>query len=159
MSSSTNQLDNIVSVSSTVAILPSQTSLTLSGGREIAVRRLSWLQFEALWGELSELLAAVLSAEDGLAPEELASKLAGAPAFVLKLCALSTGLTEAELAAWAYDDVLAVSAAALRFSFIDSAGVRDFFGALAALAQPAAVQPGAAQEALLPGKARRSSTR
>ena len=138
MQQQTNQLDNIVAVSSAVARLPLSAVCELSGGREIAIHRLTWLQFEALWSELAELLGALLAMRDDVPSEELAGRLAGAPAFVLKLSCLSSGLAEAELAGWAYDDVLALSAAALRLSFSDSAGLRDFFSALAAVAAPAA---------------------
>ena len=64
----------------------------------------------------------------------------GAPAFVLKLASLSTGVAEAELSGCCFDDVLAVAAAALKLNFIDSAGVRGFFAALAGAASQTAPQ-------------------
>jgi len=154
----TNRLDNITDASAAVAALPGSVSVELAGGRSVTVRRLSWIQFELLWSELAALLSqlanldpssAALQPTGGalLAADDLAARLSGAPAFVLKLASLSAGQPEAELSGWGFSDVLAVAAAALRLNFVDSAGVRDFFAVLALAASQALPQSAASQSA------------
>lgn len=161
MNQHTNQLDNIVEVSTAVSTLPGNVEVELAGGRSVTVRRLSWIQFELLWGELATLLSqlanldpssAILQPTGGALPaaDDLAARLSGAPAFVLRLASLSAGQPEAELSGWGFDDVLAVAAAALRLSFIESAGVRDFFAALALAASQVVPQPAPGQSAAAP---------
>ena len=114
--------------------MPSSQEVKLSATKTVVVKRLSWIQFEALWGELASLFAALLGSGEELDLEQLATELASAPAFVLKLTALSTSTAETELAAWNFDDVLAVAAAAIELNFNQPKGLRDFFCAAAKLA-------------------------
>ncbi|MCH7472195.1 hypothetical protein IIA79_04505 [bacterium] len=130
--------DNIVDASEAVANLPQSVQASLANGGTVTVSRLSWVKFESVWGELAVLLGAFLAGDGQPTPEALARQLAGAPAFVLKFCSMCTGVAETDLACWHFDDVLAVAAAGLRLNFTESAGVRDFFGALsAAVVEPA----------------------
>ncbi len=126
---------NIIEASREAANLEQNCKCILADGKTILIRRLNWLEFEAVWSELSPLLASLLTAEGGTAPDQLAGELASAPAAVLKLAGYSSGLGEQELSAWHYDDVLTVAAASLRFSFISSKGLQDFFLMLADLGQ------------------------
>ena len=136
---SNNEPATITEASAAVAALPDSLPVTLSDGRRLKVKRLSWLKFEAVWAELAALLTAVLAAGEDAGEEELLARLSGAPAAVLRLVCLSTGAAEGDAARWPFDDVLMVGAAALRLNFIDSAGLRSFFAALGSLA--AAGQP------------------
>jgi hypothetical protein len=129
----TKAIDNINEASSALAQLPEKRDVTLPGGRRIVVYRLSWLKFEALWAELAAILSALLAAGEDLSPERIAAQLTGAPAFVLRLCSLSTNLPEDELARWNFDEVLALGAESLSLNFAESAGVRGFFTALSQL--------------------------
>jgi hypothetical protein len=126
---------NFGEASAAAANLPAERELTLPSGKPVVVKRLSWLQFETLWVDLAGLLAALAAAGDAPSDEELLGRLAGAPACALKLASLAGGFGEAELARWDFDSVLALAAAALQLNFVDGAGVRSFFGALARLAQ------------------------
>jgi len=128
------QINDIAAASAAVARLPETRAVELSDGRRVNVHRLSWLDFEAVWTDWAGLLSALLAAGDDADEQELLGRLAGAPQAVLRLAAQCTRMTDAELARWPLADVLAVAAAALRLNFIDSAGVRDFFGALGGLA-------------------------
>jgi len=141
MTTQTNRLDNIVSVSAAVAAMPSEERVTLSDGREVTVGRLSWLKFEALWQELAPLLAALIAAGETPEPAALAAQLAQAPPVVVSLCLLTAPLSEAELAALPYGDVLSLAAAALRLNFAEGMGVRSFFDVLGRLANPGAHAP------------------
>jgi hypothetical protein len=114
--------------------LPATIGVEVGSGRTVTVARLSWLKFEAVWADLSGLLAVLAGTPEEAGEDELLAGLAAAPQVVLKLVELSSGVGEQELADWPYDDVLAVAAAAIRLNFIDSAGVRDFSGALGELA-------------------------
>jgi hypothetical protein len=136
---SSNEPAIITQASAAVAALPDSCPVTLSGGQQLEVRRLSWLAFEAVWAELAVLLTAVLTAGEDAGEEEILARLSGAPATVLRLACLSTDVAEGDAARWPFDDVLAVGAAALRLNFIDSSGLRSFFVALGSLA--AAGQP------------------
>ncbi len=142
---SSNEPSTITEASAAVAVLPDSCPVTLSGGRQLQVCRLSWLKFEAVWAELAGLLGALLAAGEDAGEEELAARLSGAPAAVLRLVCLSTGTAEGDAASWPFDDVLAVGAAAMRLNFTDSAGIRSFFAALGSLA--AAGQPTERQRA------------
>ncbi len=126
--------NNINQASAQVAAMPSSLEVRLPGNKTVVVSRLSWIQFEALWTELAALFATVLSSGDELDTDQMAAELSGAPAFVLKLTALSTSTSETELAGWNFDDVLAVCAAAIELNFNQPKGVRDFFCAAAKLA-------------------------
>jgi len=123
-----------VVASKAVANLPSSIQARVSRGKLVTVSRMSWLKFEAVWADLSGLLAILAGAAEDAGEEEMLASLAAAPQVVLKLAALSSGTSEQELADWPFDDVLAVAAAALKLNFIDSAGVRDFSSALGKLA-------------------------
>lgn len=125
----------VADVSAAVANLPTSVDVELSGGRRVTVTRLSWLKFEAVWAELAGLLAALAGTAADAGDDELLASLHNAPAVILKLVAACTELSEQVLADWQFDDVLAVAAAAMRLNFIDSAGVRDFSGALGGLAK------------------------
>jgi hypothetical protein len=46
---------------------------------------------------------------------------------VLKLTQQATGIAEAELAQWHFDDVLLLAAEAIRLNFTEPAGLRSFF--------------------------------
>lgn len=134
--------NNINQASAQVAQLPTSQEVKLSGNKAAVVKRLSWIQFEALWAELASLFAAVLGNGENLDTEQLAAELSSAPAFVLKLAALASSTPEAELASWNFDDVLAVGAAAIELNFNQPKGVRDFFCAAAKLAgQELAAEP------------------
>ena len=126
---------NITEASQAAANLNQQREVSLPGGKAAVVKRLSWLQFETLWVDLAGLLAALAAAGEAPSDEELLGQLAGAPACALKLASLSGGYAEAELARWDFDSVLVLAAEALLLNFVDGAGVRSFFGALARLAQ------------------------
>lgn len=126
--------NNVNEASAQVAAMPTSREVKLAAGKTAVVHRLSWIQFEALWLELASIIAAVMGSGDELDSEQLAAELAQAPAFVLKLTALSTSLPEPELASWNFDDVLAVCAAAIELNFNEPKGVRDFFCAAAKLA-------------------------
>jgi hypothetical protein len=128
-------ITDVIAASAAVIKLPSGIEVELSGGRRVTVSRLSWLKFEAAWAELAGLLTALAGAGEDAGEDELLSSLGSAPAAVLRLVALCTGEGEAQLAEWAFDDVLAVAAAALQLNFIDSSGVRDFSVALGGLAK------------------------
>ncbi len=117
------------------ASLPHQREVQLPDGTIAIVKRLSWMQFEMLWVELAGLLAALAAAGEAASDEELLGRLAGAPACALRLASLSAGHSEADLARWDFDSVLSLAGAALQLNFLDGAGVRSFFGALAKLAQ------------------------
>ena len=136
MDAQTNRLDNIAGVSAAVAAMPTEQRVLLSDGREVTVGRLSWLQFEALWQELAPLLAALIAAGETPDPSALTAQLAQAPPVVVSLCLLTAPLSEPELVALPYGDVLSVAAAALRLNFAEGAGVRSFFGVLGRLANP-----------------------
>jgi hypothetical protein len=58
------------------------------------------------------------------------TQLASAPALLLTLAQLTTGMPEAQLGALPLDDVLAIAGAAVQLNFTSSAGLRDFFAAL-----------------------------
>ena len=133
-----SEITTIAAASSAVAALPQSRSARLADGRVLDVRRLSWLQFEAAWGDLAPLIGALAALPEQPSAEQLALALADAPGLVLRLCALATGLSEAELAALSLDDVLALGAAAVQLNFVESVGVRDFFAALLALPGAAA---------------------
>lgn len=135
MSTSTPPITNIAAASAATAQLPASSDVRLPGGAKVRVARLTWLQFEAVWSELAGLLAQIAATPDAGDPQQLAQALASAPTLLLKLCALCTPLSDTELAALAYDDVLALAAAVLELNFIDSAGVRGFFTAAAKLPQ------------------------
>jgi hypothetical protein len=134
---------DITSVSRQIAALEASRRLELPGGNSVEIRRLSWLQFEQLWADLAGLLAALLDEAQG--EEAVAQRLLSAPALVLRLSSLSSGIADSELAAWPYDELLSLAAAALHFNFIETAGLRDFFAALLAagsvLAQAEAAAP------------------
>jgi hypothetical protein len=134
---SKQQPKDIVEASAAVTSLPDEAAVAISSGERVAVRRLSWLQFEVAWADLAILLSALLAAGEDAPAEELLAQLTGAPAVVLKLASLSSGLSETELAQWHFADVLSVAAAAIQLNFVDSAGVRGFFSALGKLTQGA----------------------
>ncbi|MEZ5336856.1 MAG: hypothetical protein R3F46_01200 [bacterium] len=112
--------------------LPALRSLRLANGRQLQLRRLDWLGFELLWQEFCQLLGSLApeQPDDG---EELLARLGSAPQLVLKLATLSSGISESELAEWEHGLVLELATAALEFNFIETAGLRDFSGALARL--------------------------
>jgi hypothetical protein len=126
---------DIAGASKAVANLPLHVEVPLSNGARASVSRLSWLKFESVWADLAGLLAALAGTAENAGEEELLASLGSAPQTVLKLAVLASGESERELAGWPFDDVLAISAAALRLNFIDSAGVRDFSCALGRLAE------------------------
>ncbi len=97
MSTPASPITNITAASAATALLPAGKEVQLPDGVKVRVARLSWLQFEAVWSELSGLLAGVAAAPDSADPQQLAHALSGAPAFVLNLCALTTPLGESEL--------------------------------------------------------------
>lgn len=136
MKQSDNTVTTMQQASGLVMAQPQQQTITLGNGQSLIIRRLDWVSFELLWQELCVLLAAWSNAA-ALSEEGLAGQLASAPQFVLKLAALSSGIPEEELAQWDHDAVLQVAAAALQFNFTQPAGLRDFFGGLAALWQAA----------------------
>lgn len=127
MNHDSTTINSFSAASAATAQLPGQRQVQLPDGQALHVKRLSWLQFEAVWAELSGILGAVAGTPDNATPEQFAQALSGAPSFVLKLCALCTELAEAGLAALPYDAVLAIAAEAIALNFIDSAGVRRFF--------------------------------
>ena len=124
---------NIVAASSEAASLSNQRTVQLPGGRSVTIHRLSWIEFEALWTELSALVAALLALDENAALEGIGDQLNMAPSFVLKLASISARCSEKELSAWYFDDVLTVAGAALQLSFAEGAGVRSFFTALSEL--------------------------
>jgi hypothetical protein len=126
---------NIAEVSRQAANLADTAEVQLASGRRLTVQRLSWIKFEAVWAEIAQLLAALLAADSSQATGNLSLQLAGAPALVLKLSCLSSGLPEKELAGLPFDEVLSIATAALRLNFIESVAVRDFFVAVARLAE------------------------
>lgn len=132
------KINNIEEASRETASLPGKRTVKLTDGQDVVVWRLSWLKFEALWGELSSLLATLLAEGAEADAARMASELAGAPQFIVKLVSLSTNLPDTELARWGFDDVLAVGAEALQLNFVESSGVRSFFTALSAITQDAA---------------------
>jgi hypothetical protein len=127
--------ENIAEASMQAASLAASRELTLPNGKSAFVKRLSWLQFESLWTDLAGLLAALAAAGEAPADEEVMAQLSSAPACALRLASLSGGQAETELARWDFESVLALAAAALELNFVESAGVRSFFAALARLAQ------------------------
>jgi hypothetical protein len=127
------EITTIAAASSAAAALAQSRSVRLAGGRAVDVRRLSWLQFEAAWAEIAPLIGALAALPEQPGAEQLAGAFADAPSLVLRLCALSTGLAEPELAGLSLDDVLMLSAAMVQLNFVEGAGVRDFFAALLAL--------------------------
>lgn len=143
-----SEITNIHEASAATLLLPQSLAVMLSGGRSVTITRLSWLQFEAVWQRIASIAAAVLSAEAtpaGLtsaaapdsgesAAERLGQALAAAPACVLSLVVLCSGISEPEAAALPADDVLALGAAALELNFNQGAGLRSFFAAAAQLA-------------------------
>ena len=137
----TNQLDTIADVSSAIHALPSGAAVRTGSG-EFALKRLSWLAFEALSGELLETLGPLLTAAEPT-PDTIAAQLAGAPGLVLKLVSLSSGLSEDKLSRMDCDDVLALASAAIRLNFTEGAGLRAFFTELAVLAGVVEASPGA----------------
>jgi hypothetical protein len=118
---------DIVETSQLAANLPASRRCTLPGGREVSVRRLSWLEFEQVWQSASRILAVLLLAEDEITEERLAQELTAAPKVVAALVALATGAELDALGKWQYDDVLAAAGAAAKLNFVDSRGIRDFF--------------------------------
>jgi hypothetical protein len=126
---------NITEASAAVAALPGEAEILLSGGERLLVKRLSWLKFELVWDEIAGLLAGLLAAGEDAGGDELVARLSGAPAAVLKLVSVSTGLTEGEVARWPVGDVLSAAATAIKLNFVDSAVVRGFFSALSRLAE------------------------
>jgi hypothetical protein len=133
MPTSSSDITSFTAASAAAAQLAPQTELTLPGGVAVHVKRLSWLEFETAWAGLSALLSAIANTPADAAPEQYAQALCGAPGCVLKLCALSTELTPAQLSALPYDSVLAIAAETLALNFIDNAGVRRFFAVMARL--------------------------
>jgi hypothetical protein len=127
MNNGSSTINNIAAASAATAQLPDSKQVQLPDGRALCVKRLSWLQFEAVWAELSGVLGAVAGTPENATPEQFAQALSGAPGFVLKLCVLCTEQSEAGLAALPFDTVLAIAAEALALNFLDSAGVRRFF--------------------------------
>lgn len=125
---------DVIEASRVAANLPDHIQVDVSRERQVIVSRLSWLKFEAVWADLTGLLALLAGTAEDAGEEELLASLASAPQVVLKLAELTSGISERELADWAFDDVLAVAAAAITLNFIDSAGVRDFSSALGKLA-------------------------
>lgn len=126
---------NIAEASRQAAKLSASRDVSLPDGRAATVKRLSWMQFEMLWVELAGLLSALAAISDNASDEELLGQLTSVPACALRLASLSAGYSEADLARWDFDSVLIVAAAALELNFVEGAGVRSFFGALARLAQ------------------------
>ncbi|MCC7477043.1 hypothetical protein IT575_01175 [bacterium] len=123
---------SIHEASAAALLLPQSIEVLLSDGRQVSLRRLSWLHFEALWQELAGLLAPLL--EGGSADRaELTQALLAAPACLLRLCSLGSGIPESELAQRSADDVLALSAASIELNFIQGAGLRSFFASAAQL--------------------------
>ena len=131
---SDNQPTNIVEASAAATSLQPARNVTLSDGSVCEVGRLSWIRFEAVWTDLAGMLNALAQVDAEAGTDELLAALAGTPAALAKLAALSTDRTETELAGLPFDDVLAISAAAINLNFVDSAGVRSFFFALGGLA-------------------------
>jgi hypothetical protein len=109
------------------------TALQLSDHR-VAIRRLSWLAFEALCQDLFTLCGPLL-AQPELESDQLVLKLAAAPTLMLKLAALSTAIPETQLSAWDCDDILAICARSLSLNFIETAGLRSFFRVFSGLLQ------------------------
>ena len=122
---------SIVDASRQTANLPLSMTVNLSSGQSVAVRRLNWIEFEALWSELADILGGLLSGNQAVTAEALTARLAAAPAFVLKLVGLTTSLDEGELARLPFNEVLDLAATGLQINFVLPSGVRDFFGALA----------------------------
>ena len=117
-----------------VMALPESRNIKLGNGETVAIWRLNWIKFEAVWAELTVLLSALTRLPENSGEAELINHLAGAPTAVLKLAAVSTNLPETTLTQLPFDDVLAITAAAIELNFISSAGVRGFFSALTGLA-------------------------
>lgn len=127
----TSEVTNIHEASAAALLLPQSSAVLLSDGQSVTLQRLSWLHFETLWQELAGMLAPLL--DGGAAAEEITQALLGAPACLLRLCSLSSGISETELAARPADDVLALSAAAVELNFVQGAGLRSFFAVAAQL--------------------------
>ena len=132
------QITSISAASKAAGALCAEREVLLPGGRRVRICRLSWIKFELLWEELALLLAALLAEGDDSAAESIGLRLAGAPAFAIKLCCLSADMAESELSSWSFDEVLALAAECLSLNFAESAGVRDFFTALGRLSEPQA---------------------
>lgn len=126
------EVNTMQEASTDVMFLPRTRSLELANGRKLELHRLDWASFELFWQELCGILAGF---PEGAAdnPDELLAQLGNAPQLVLRLAALSSGTSEAELARWDHGSVLELAAAALQFNFCETAGLRDFSGALATL--------------------------
>lgn len=133
MNNDSSTINSISAASAATAQLPTQRQVQLPDGQALHVKRLSWLQFEAVWEELAGVVGAVAGMPDNATPEQFAQALSGAPSLMLRLCVLSTELTEAGLAALPYDSVLAIAAEVLALNFIDSAEVRRFFAVVGGL--------------------------
>jgi hypothetical protein len=127
MNNDKTTINSISAASAATAQLPVMKPVQLPDGQVLHVKRLSWLQFEAVWAELAGMLGAVASTPENAAPEQFAQALSGVPGLMLKLCTLCTEMNDAGLAALPYDAVLAIAAEAIALNFLDSAGVRRFF--------------------------------
>jgi hypothetical protein len=137
--------------SAQAAAIPEFIEIALSSGAGVAIHRLSWLQFEALWSELAQMLGALAevpvgvelappspqaAAQGGASSAPTQSALLAAPQLVLRLASQCLRLPESDVARWPPADVLACAAAGLELNFIAPAGVRDFFAAVGRLGSP-----------------------
>jgi len=144
-------ITNIAEASAAAALLPPSIAVNLSSGLKIKLRRLSWHSFEKLWPKLAALLlelwtnpapepgeapaGAQTTSPEALDPGLLQTqRLLAVPALLGELLTQCTELSSEELGDLPLCDVLALSAAALRHNFIETAGLRDFFIALGELA-------------------------
>jgi hypothetical protein len=78
---------------------PKTTTVTLADGREIAVRKLSWLSFKEMWGEVSQLVFLItqMSEAENLDAAQVAEKMLCVPELAEKFIAGTTDLSIADV--------------------------------------------------------------
>ena len=88
-------IETIAEASEAVAKAPKFITATLADGTEVVVRKLSWMHFNEIWGELSKTIFAFAQMQgDGeLSEDEVVKAMMGVPMLAEKLIAATTNYT------------------------------------------------------------------